>query len=112
MEDNIGGSGSTTTSEDSGNSNTFLYIAAGVIIIGLLVWKVLLDRKQPKAKDEESSDSTNVSLSRFPYKTLSDQELQLEKIQNQIPFEIFVGFKENEKAAFAKNFTLGLKFRL
>ena len=112
VEDKIGGSGTNTTPEDSKNDNTFLYIAAGAIIVGLIVWKVFLDKKEPKAKDEIKTDSTRTSLNKSFYKNLPDQELQLEKIQNQIPFEIYLGLQNNEQSIPGKNLSLGFKFKL
>jgi len=112
VEDKIGGSGGSTTSEDSSNDNTFLYIVAGAIVVGLIVWKVFLDKKEPKSKNEIKTDSTKTSLDKSFYKNISDQELKLEKIQNQIPFEIFLGAQNNEHSIAGKNLTLGLKFKL
>lgn len=112
VEDKIGGSGGSTTSEDSSNDNTFLYIFAGAIVVGLIVWKVFLDKKEPKSKNDIKTDTTKTSLDKSFYKNISDQELQLEKIQNQIPFEIFLGAQNNEHSIAGKNLTLGLKFKL
>lgn len=112
IEDKIGGSGSNTVAADSKNNNTFLYIAAGVIVVGLIVWKVLLDKKEHKPKDEIKTDSTKTSLDKSFYKSLSDQELRLEKVQNQIPFEIYLGIQNNQQSIPGKNLSLGLKFKL
>ena len=112
VEDKIGGSGTNTTPEDSKNDNTFLYIAAGAIVVGLIVWKVFLDKKEPKTKDEIKTDSTKTSLDKSFYKNLPDHELQLEKIQNQIPFEIYLGLQTNEQNIPGKNLSLGFKFKL
>jgi len=112
IEDKIGGSGGSTSSDDSSNDNTFLYIVAGAIVIGLIVWKVFLDKKKPKSKDEIKTDSTKSSLDKSFYKNLSDQELQLDKIQNKIPFEIFLGAQNNAQSIPGNNLSLGLKIKL
>ncbi len=112
VEDNIGGSGANTTVEDSKSDNTFLYIAAGAIVIGLIVWKVILDKKEPKVKTDIKTDTTKTSLNNPSYKNFSRQDLQIEKIQNQIPVEIFFGLKNNEQGIPGKNFSLGLKIKL
>lgn len=112
IEDKIGGSGTNTTSENSKNDNTFLYIAAGAIVVGLIMWKVFLVKKEHKTKDEIKTDSTKTSLDKSFYKNLSEQELQLEKIQNQIPFEIFLGLQNNEQSIPGKKLSLGFKFKL
>ena len=64
VNEDIGGSGSTSNQGDSGSDNTFLYIAAGVIIIGLIVWKVVIDKKKPKTENDTKPDSTKTSLIR------------------------------------------------
>ena len=112
VEDKIGGSGTNTTSDDSEGDNTFLYIAAGAIVVGLIVWKVFLDKKEPKTKDEIKTDSTKTSLDKSFYKNLSEQELQLEKIQNQIPFEIYLGLQNDEQSIPGKNLSLEFRFKL
>ena len=62
VEDNIGGSGANTTAEDSKSDNTFLYVAVGVIVVGLIVWKVIFDKKEPKVKTDIKTDTTKTSL--------------------------------------------------
>jgi hypothetical protein len=112
IEDKIGGSGSTTTEEDSSNDNTFLYVAVGIIVVGLIIWKVVLDKKEPKPKEDTKTDSTKASLDNYFYENISDQELELEKIRNQIPVELYFGLRNNERVAHEKNLSFGLRFRL
>jgi hypothetical protein len=57
IEDNIGGSGANAVQQDSKNDNTFLYVAAAAIVVGLIVWKVFLDKKESKTKNEIKTDS-------------------------------------------------------
>jgi hypothetical protein len=112
IDENIGGSGTNTTSGDSQNDNTLLYIVAGVIVVGLIVWKVFLDKKEPKTKNDVKTDSTKASLDTIFYNNLSERESELHRIQNQIPFEIFLGLKNNGQDIPWKNLTLGSKFKL
>lgn len=112
VEDNIGGSGANTTAEDSKGDNTFLYVAVGVIVVGLIVWKVIFDKKEPKVKTDIKTDTTKTSLNNPSYKNFSGQDLQIEKIQNQIPFEIFFGLKNDEQGIPGKNLSLGFKITL
>jgi len=112
IEDKIGGSGINTALEDSKSDNTFLYVAVGTIFVGLIVWKVFLDKKEPKTKDEIKTDSTKTSLDKFFHKDYSEKELTFEKIQNQIPFEIFLGVQNNPQSIPGKNLSVGLKFKL
>jgi hypothetical protein len=81
-KDKIGGSSSTVQQEDSKNDNTFLYIAAGVIVVGLIVWKVFLDKKETKAKQNTQTDSTKVSTNEIDIHNPS-KELMPEQIPNE-----------------------------
>ena len=112
VNEDIGGSGSTSNQGDSGSDNTFLYIAAGVIIIGLIVWKVVIDKKKPKTENDTKSDSTKISLKETFNKNFSDQKSELQKIYNQMPVEIFLGWKSNQQNIHGGNLSLGLKFKL
>ena len=78
----------------------------------MIVWKVILDKKEPKVKTDIKTDSTKTSLNNPIYKNYSEQDLQIEKIQNQIPFEIFFGLKNNEQGIPGKNLSLGFKIKL
>jgi hypothetical protein len=112
IDENIGGGGTMTTSGDSQNDNTVLYIVAGAIVVGLIVWKVFLDKKEPKTKNDDKTDSTKASLDTIFYNNLSEQESELHRIQDQIPFEIFLGLKNNGQGIPGKNLSLGLKLKL
>jgi hypothetical protein len=112
IDENFGGSGSNTTSGDSQNDNTFLYIVAGSIVVGLIVWKVFLDKKEPKTKNDVKTDSTKASLDAIFYNNLSEQDSEPHRIQDQIPFEIFLRLKNNGQGIPEKNLSLGLKLKL
>jgi len=112
VEDNIGGSGANTVQQDSKNDNTFLYIAAAAIVVGLIVWKVFLDKKESKSKNEIKTDSTKASLDKSFYLDLSKNERLLERNQNQFPFEIFLGSQNNAQNIPGENIFLGLKIKL
>jgi hypothetical protein len=111
VNEDIGGSGSST-SDGSGSDNTFLYIAAGVIIVSLIVWKVISDKKKPKTDDSTKPDSTKTSLKNYFFKDLSNQESELQKIRNQMPVELFLGWKTIQQNVPGENLSLGLKFKL
>jgi len=112
VNEDIGGRGSTSNQENSGSDNTFLYIAAGVIIIGLIVWKVVIDKKKPKTGNDTKPDSTKTSLKDSFNKNFSDQKSELQKVYNQMPVEIFLGWKSGRQNIHGGNLSLGLKFKL
>ena len=81
-KDRIGSGGSTVQQEDSKSDNAFLYIAAGAIVVGLIVWKVFLDKKESKTKENTQTDSTKVSINEIDHQKQSE-ELLLEQIQKE-----------------------------
>ena len=81
-KDRIGSGGSTVQQEDSKSDNAFLYIAAGAIVVGLIVWKVFLDEKESKTKENTQTDSTKVSINEIDHQKQSE-ELLLEQIQKE-----------------------------
>ncbi|NWF87868.1 MAG: hypothetical protein HXY50_00235 [Ignavibacteriaceae bacterium] len=112
VKEDIGGSGSSSNSGDSGSDNTFLYIAAGVIIIGLIVWKVVIDKKKSKTEDHTKPDSTKSSSENLIFEKFSNDESELLKIKNQLPVELFLGWKSNQQVSPVENLSFGLKLKL
>jgi hypothetical protein len=82
-KDKIGSGGSTVQQEDSKSDNTLLYIAAGAIVVGLIVWKVFLDKKETKTKEETKTYSTKVSSGEIKIENRSN-ELLLEQTPNEV----------------------------
>ncbi len=85
-KDRIGSGGSTVQQEDSKSDNTFLYIAAGAIVVGLIVWKVFLDKKESKTKENTQTDSTKVSINEIdlqkPSEDLTPEQIPHEVLSN------------------------------
>lgn len=111
INENIGG-GSKPVQSESKNNNTFLYIAAGVVVVGLLVWKVILDRKEAKQKNNEKTDSAKVSIDGSILNHSSNYKNELREVQNKMPFDIFLGLHENDINGLGKHLKLGLKIKL
>lgn len=112
VNDKIGGSGTTTSSDNSSNSSTILYILAGAIVVGLIVWKVVIDKKKPKTEDTDQTDTTKVSINNSLGEYQLETELEIEKIRDQLPLEIFLESKDNFLNLPGKNFSVGVKLKL
>lgn len=110
INENIGG-GSKPVQSESKSNNTFLYVAAGVVVVGLLVWKVILDRKA-KLPSDDKTDSTKVSIDGSMFNHSSNYVDGLRDIQNKMPFDVILGLHENDKNGLGKHLTLGLKIKL
>lgn len=111
INENIGG-GSKPVQSESKSNNTVLYIAAGVVVVGLLVWKVLSDRKDAKQKHEGNTDSTKVSLEGVFFKESNEYLTEIKKINDFLPVEVKVGLGEFEREKIYNNLSIGLRIKL
>ena len=108
--EDIGG-GNTTTQETDNSGNTTLYIVAGVVIAGVIVYAILTKNKN---KEPEESDSTS-SLIRFENSDLSSQlndfELELQKVKDQVPVNVFLGVRDEKAFISDKTYLMGVSVR-
>lgn len=107
--DEIGGGGSSTQ-QSNDNDNTFIYVAGGLLIAGILVYALVL-KKDKKAE----SDTTASINSRFIYSdsnNINSVENQLIKAKERIPFDVFLGIKNNEALLNDKTYLVGLRLKL
>lgn len=107
--DQIGGSGSNTTQSDDSNDDTFLYVAGGIIIAGILVYALVIN-KDKKTEDTTASKSSNLILPEMTNPQSADLELQ--KVKEKIPVDLFMGIKNNQAVMNDKTYLLGLRVKL
>jgi len=107
--DEIGGGGSSTQ-QSNDNDNTFIYVAGGLLIAGILVYALVLK------KDKKAESDTTASIdSRFIYSdsnNINSVEDQLLKAKERIPFDVFLGIKNNEALLNDKTYLVGLRLKL
>ena len=107
--DEIGGGGSSTQ-QSNDNDNTFIYVAGGLLIAGILVYALVLK------KDKKAESDTTASIdSRFIYSdsnNINSFEDQLLKAKERIPFDVFLGIKNNEALLNDKTYLVGLRLKL
>jgi hypothetical protein len=101
-----GGSGSTNTSVES-NDNSMLYIIGGAVIVGVIVYAVL---KNKKDKEKSKDDTTAVLIN----KDLLDSNLSLtDKFINKneyIPINISIGLQNDLVLKDQKRYFVGLAY--
>ena len=107
--DQIGGSGSNTTQSDDSNDDTFLYVAGGLIIAGILVYALVIN-KDKKTEDTTASKSSNLLLPEMTNPQSANLELQ--KVKEKIPVDLFMGIKNNQAVMNDKTYLLGLRVKL
>ncbi|QQS34566.1 MAG: hypothetical protein IPM56_09805 [Ignavibacteriales bacterium] len=89
--DEIGGGGSgSQRNEESGSSNT-MYIVGGVLILGIILYSVLKEKKPT-----DKTDSTEVSINKLSYPQELNYKEQLSKLQSELPVNVYVGSHSNE----------------
>jgi len=110
INDQIGGSGNNSTESDDSNDDTFLYVMGGIVIAGILVYALAI-KKDTKAP-EDSTKSTESKLRVSELDNFSSPELELQKVKEKIPVDLFMGIRNNEAVMNDKTYLLGLRVKI
>ena len=103
-----GSSGSNETS--SSNDNTFIYVAGGLLIAGILVYALVLKKDKKVESDTTASIDSRLIYSESKYFNTTQDELL--KAKERIPINVFLGFKDNVALLNDKTYSVGLRLRL
>ncbi len=103
--DEIGGGGSNSSgNSESGSSNT-MYIIGGAIIVGVILYAVLKEKKEPV-----KTDTTAVAIMENQFVLNQTQiEEQINK-SNNLPINIFAGVQNEILFREEKKYVVGLSF--
>jgi hypothetical protein len=107
--DDIGGGSSNTTQSDNSNDDTALYVVGGLLIAGILVYALVIK------KDKKAPDDTTASLNSNQILVNSNEfnsEIEIQKVKEKIPIDLFMGIKNNEAIRNDKTYLLGLRVKL
>lgn len=107
--DEIGGSGSSTQ-QSNDNDNTFIYVAGGLLIAGILVYALVL--KKDKKAESDTTASINSRLIYSDLNNIKSSEDEFLKAKERIPFDVFLGIKNNEALLNDKTYLVGLRLKL
>lgn len=105
--EDIGGNGSTSDGS-SQSDNTFIYVAGGLLIAGILAYAFLV-----KKDDKEETDTTSLSITKelinrdIPEKPLSG----LAEAGEKFPVDIFFGIRNDEAVLREKTYLLGFSLK-
>jgi hypothetical protein len=107
INEDIGGNG--TSSESSGDSeNTFIYVAAAVVIGGLIAYALLKDDTKDK---KEETDTTSVG-SLLNGQLLTQQNSVLHRVlveeKKVLPVDLFFGVRNEDALMPEKTYLAGL----
>ena len=108
--DEIGGGGNTSTQSDDGNDDTMLYVLGGLVVAGILVYALVI--KKDKKAPEDSTKSTESKLRVSSLEEFSSPHLELQKVKDKIPVDVYMGIKNNAAVLNDKTYLLGLRVKL
>jgi hypothetical protein len=107
--EDIGGGGNTTTQTDDSNDNTALYVVGGLVVAGILVYALVINKDKKAPGDSTASTNSNLILS--DVRGLSfDEEVQ--KVKEKIPVDFFMGIRNNKAVVNDKTYLLGVRVKL
>lgn len=105
-----GGGSSSSTETSSNNDNTFIYVAGGLLIAGILVYALVLKKDNKAESDTTASINSRLIYSESSYFNTTKDELL--KSKERIPFDVFLGIKNNEALLNDKIYSVGLRLKL
>jgi len=105
-----GGSGGSSSQSDNSNDDTFLYVMGGLVIAGILVYALVI--KKDKKVPEDSTKSTESKLQVSEISQSSSPKLEIQKVKDKIPVDLFMGIRNNEAVMNDKTYLFGLRVKL
>lgn len=99
-----GGSNNSTETVES-NDNTMLYVVGGAVVVGIVVYALMRDKKENKAKDTTAA----ILNDDFLEKNLSYQE-RVANVQSQIPIIISFGVQKEKALKDERRYFVGLNY--
>ena len=99
----IGGGSNTSQSSDS-NDNSYIYIVGGLLVAGILVYALVLN------KDKKASLDSRLIYSN--QSKILGTENEMLKAKEKIPFDFYLGVKNNNAMLNDKTYLLGLRVKL
>jgi len=108
--DDIGGSGGSSTQSSSNNDNTFIYVAGGLLIAGILAYALFV--KKDSKTESDTTASINSQLIYSESNNVNAAEDHLLQAKEKIPVDFFLGIRNNEVMLNDKTYLVGLRIKL
>lgn len=105
-----GGSGGSTSQTEDSNDNTAIYVVAGLVIGGILLYALVF--KPAKKVESDTTASLNSHLIYSEANGFNSTNEELQKVKDKIPVDFFLGIKNNEALMNDKTYLLGLRVKL
>lgn len=109
INDDIGGGGSTGTTQVEKADDSMLYIVGGAVIVGIIVYALMRDKKENKIED----DSTKVGMSQSD--SFNSLNYPVQKNLNNsldLPVDFYLGMQKQNHLFNEKKYVVGLRVKL
>lgn len=104
-----GGGGSTTTQSDDGNDDTALYVVGGLVVAGILVYALVINKDKKAPEDSAKTKESNLRL--YEVNSLA-YEQEIQKVKDKIPVDLIMGVRNNQAVLNDKTYLFGLRVKL
>ena len=109
---NVPGSGGTNNSNQSSSSDkTFIYVAGGAILVGIVVYALLKEKKKDKESESDTTEAINDLNLRGFANYSNNINSELDKAKDTIPVNLFLGIKNESNFLSSKRYMLGVSVR-
>jgi hypothetical protein len=105
-----GGGGGSTSQTDDSNDNTAMYVVAGLVIGGILLYALVF--KPDKKAEADTTASLNSQLIYSEANRYQSTYEELQKVKDKIPVDLFLGIRNNEALMNDKTYLFGLRVKL
>ncbi len=105
IEKEIGG-GSSAVNNDESDPNTILYVAAGLVVVGALIYKFILEEPaKDEPESEEAQDESSEQINR-----INSIEKEIMIVKEKIPVDLHIGVIKNKFAPGDNAVMMGVTF--
>ncbi len=108
-EDIGGGSGTTSTSSDS--DNTFVYIAGGLLIAGVIAYALFFRKGNNQKEDSDSTQALNQLNPTGNEFYSSNLEKKITAAKESFPVDILLGIRREDAFISDKTYIMGVSVR-
>ena len=108
--EDIGGGGNSSQDPES-NDNTFIYVAGGLLVAGIIAYALLI-KKDAKPEVTDSTVSLNSNLIYTEVENPDNLNATITKAKEQIPFDFYFGIRNNEALMSDRTYLFGVSVKL
>ncbi len=103
--------GNSNSAQQESNDNTFIYVAGGLLIAGILAYALLV-KKDTKSEVKDTTSSLNENLIYSENHKSDTLNERISKAEEEIPVDIFMSIYNNELVFNDKIYSLGFRIKL